>query len=188
MKTEIEDMITENKEYFNDSEPLEGHFKRFEARLDKEFGKQKRPVFKIVWQVAAAVVFALLLVNQGLIYFSPKEKQTMSLASVSPEYGEVEMYYTNAINTNLDQWSKFQKEGSLSPKEKQSFDKELVEFEKTFKSLQEELKANPDDERVINAMIEFYQVKLNIITMIVGKMKEVKEVKQLKNTSHETEI
>ena len=64
-------------------------------------------------------------------------------------------------------------------------DEELKEFDSTFKNLQEELKANPDDERVINAMIEFYQSKLNVITIII---ENIKEVKRIKNEKYETKI
>jgi hypothetical protein len=59
---------------------------------------------------------------------------------------------------------------------------ELAEFEERFKTLQADLAANPNDERVINAMLEYYQAKLEIINMIVNKLQEVK---QQKNKNHE---
>lgn len=62
---------------------------------------------------------------------------------------------------------------------------ELKDFENMYKNLQEDLAANPDDERVINAMLEFYQVKLGVITMIVNKLEEVK---QQKNNHYETSL
>jgi hypothetical protein len=62
---------------------------------------------------------------------------------------------------------------------------ELAEFEERFKNLQADLAANPNDERVINAMLEYYKAKLDIITMIVNKLEEVK---QQKITSHENNI
>ena len=62
---------------------------------------------------------------------------------------------------------------------------ELTEFEERFKNLQSDLAANPNDERVINAMLEYYQAKLEIINMIVNKLQEVK---QQKNKNHESNI
>jgi hypothetical protein len=55
----------------------------------------------------------------------------------------------------------------------------MAEFETRFKNLQIDLKANPNDERVINAMLEYYQAKLDIINMIVSKLEEVKQQKNL---------
>lgn len=181
----IDNIIKENRSFFDDSEPTEGHFDRFEARLNKEFGKKKNNRFRIAWQIAAAVAFTFLAINQAILFFSPKAEQTISLASVSPEYGEMENYYVSAINTGLTNWQILQKEGVLSKEEKDLLDAELTEFETTFKNLQKELQANPDDERVINAMIEFYQSKLNVITLI---LENIKGVKQIKNRNHENQI
>ena len=181
MKSNLEHIIAENREFFNNAEPKKGHFDRFEAKLDKEFGRKKKFNLKIVWQVAAAVAFTFLAINQALLLFTPKEQEKLPLASVSPEYGEIETYYVSAINTSLTNWNTFQKEGILTAEEKLLFAEEMKEFDTTFKNLQEELKANPNDERVINAMIEFYQSKLNVITIIIDNMKKVKQIKKIRN-------
>lgn len=62
---------------------------------------------------------------------------------------------------------------------------ELEDFDRIQAQLQKELEANPEDERVINAMLEYYQAKLSIITLIIEKLKEAK---QQKITHNETEI
>jgi hypothetical protein len=108
----------------------------------------------------------------------------MTLASVSPEYEEVEFYYTSAINGGLDQWENLVEQGLISAEEQQMMDSELREFEEVFKNLQGDLAANPNDERVIHAMLEYYQTKLSLIYMIVEKLEEVK---QKTKTSYETE-
>ena len=61
-------------------------------------------------------------------------------------------------------------------------DDELADFKKRYENLQEDLATNPDDNRVINAMLEYYQVKLSVIDLIVNKLKEVK---QQNNSNHE---
>jgi hypothetical protein len=188
-KDNIEEIILKNLKGLNDFEPKEGHLERFQDKLNAR-QKKKTINFNMVWKVAAAVVFVLLAVNQANIYFSP-EKQNgfvlednpdFTLASVSPEYKEVEFYYTNAINVGLNQWNSMVDDGFISKEEQELLDTEIAEFETRFKNLQTDLKANPNDERVINAMIEYYQSKLDIINMIVGKLQEVK---QQKNKSHE---
>ena len=191
MKTRdnIEEIILNNLKDLNDYEPMDGHFERFQAKLNKQ-NKRKLITFNLIWKVAAAVVFVLLAVNQANIYFSP-EKQNENLAinnseftlsTVSPEYKEVEFYYTNAISVGLNQWNNLKTDGFISETEQDLMNSELTEFEERFKNLQTDLAANPNDERVINAMLEYYQAKLEIINMIVNKLQEVK---QQKNRSHE---
>lgn len=188
-KDYIEEIIQNNLKELNDFEPKDGHFERFQAKLSKQ-QKKKTISLNVVWKVAAAVVFVLLALNQVNIYLSPEKQNGLvsenntefTLSSVSPEYKEVEFYFTNAIDVELNQWNSMVADGFISKEEQALLDIEMAEFETRFKNLQIDLKANPNDERVINAMLEYYQAKLDIINMIVSKLKEVK---QQKNDSHE---
>ncbi|MCD6355059.1 MAG: hypothetical protein J7L95_05875 [Prolixibacteraceae bacterium] len=182
-RDKIEELILQNREEFSRSEPSEGHFARFEAKLNRQH-KTKKVNFRMVWKVAAVVIFVLLAANQAAIYLTPGNgglllnlpgKNKATLASVSPEYKEVEFYYTNAINQGLSQWNNFYREGFVSEKEQKTMNAELNEFEQRYKNIQNDLSANPNDQRVINAMLEYYQTKLNVISMIVNKLKEVKQ-------------
>ncbi|MDB4584280.1 hypothetical protein N9164_14100 [Draconibacterium sp.] len=191
-KDNIEEIIFKNLEQLNENEPMEGHFDRFEAKLNAQNKKKKIP-FSIVWKVAAAVIFVLLATNQAYIYLSPNQqsslldvtkKSDISLASVSNEYKEVEFYYTNAISVGLNKWNTLSDDGFISAEEQETMNEELSEFEDRFKMLQKDLAANPNDERVVNAMLEYYQAKLSVINMIVDKLEEVKQI----NKSHDVEI
>lgn len=184
-KDYIEELIANNLEALNDNEPFEGHFDRFEEKLKAQH-KTRRLTWNMVLKVAAVVVFALLATNQAFIYFSSDSQglllnatknEDITLASVSPEYQEVEFYYTTSINTGLEQWNALTQEGMISEDEEAMMQNELKEFERLYKNLQSDLASNPNDERVINAMLEFYQTKLSLINMIVNKLEEVKQQK-----------
>lgn len=178
---ELERLILNNRHSIQDDEPLEGHFERFEARLQKV----SKPVRKIhlqrILRIAAIVVFALLVVNQARIWVTPEKKETLSLGSISPEYREVEFYYTNSIQTGMAQWEKLRKEGYVSESEQQMMQKEQADFDQMYQQLLVDLRANPNDERVINAMLEYYQSRMNVISLIISKLKEVKQQKTNKN-------
>ncbi|MCY1719064.1 hypothetical protein OU798_01835 [Prolixibacteraceae bacterium Z1-6] len=187
-KDYIDDIILKNIEKLNDNEPMEGHFARFEAKLNAQNRKKKRISFNAAWKVAAAVIFVLLAGNQVYIYFSPNGQgiisqknttSTISLASVSNEYREVEFYYTSSINTGLEQWNKLNEAGLITEDEQAMMNEELTEFDKLYKSLQEDLQANPNDDRVINAMLEYYRAKLSVINIIVDKLEEVQQRKEI---------
>ncbi|MFV0591231.1 MAG: hypothetical protein ACK5M7_07595 [Draconibacterium sp.] len=189
-KDYIEELIFQNLENLNDNEPMEGHFERFDEKLKKQNRKNKFN-WSVVWKIAAAVVFVLLISNQAFLYFSPnqqglilhsREKSEITLASLSPEYKETEFYYKTSIRAGLNQWEELTKEGYVSGDEQNLMNDELSDFETRYKNLQKDLAANPNDERVINAMLEYYQVKLDVINMIVNKLEEVK---QQKNTHYE---
>ncbi|KAF0237050.1 MAG: hypothetical protein FD181_2251 [Prolixibacteraceae bacterium] len=185
----IEELILNNLKDLNDLEPRDGHFDRFQAKLDAKH-KTKRITFNVVWKVAAAVVFVLLAVNQGRIYFAPEKENLaennaeFSLSSVSPEYREVEFYFTNAISHGLTRWNSLKNDGLISENEQKAMNSELADFEDRYKTLQADLARNPNDERVINAMLQYYQAKLEIINMIVSKLQEVKQQKTNSNENN----
>lgn len=192
-KDYIEELIAKNIEALNDNEPMEDHFARFEEKLKAQH-KKRSISWNLVLKVAAVVVFALLVTNQAYIYFSPNSQRMIassnkntdvSLSTVSPEYEEVEFYYTTSINSGLNQWNTLSEEGLISEEEDAMMQSELKEFERLYKNLQSDLAANPNDERVINAMLEFYQTKLSLINMIVNKLEDVK---QQKNNHDETSM
>jgi len=181
MKDELERLILNNQHSFQNEEPLEGHFERFEARLQKASKPIRKFDFQVVLKIAAIVVFALLVVNQARIWLTPEKKETLSLGSISPEYHEVEFYYTNAIQTDIKQLGVFEKEGLITESEQQMILKEQKEFDQMYQKLIEDLKANPDDERVLNAMLEYYQSRMNVLSLVINKLKEVKQHKRLHN-------
>lgn len=185
MNDELEKIIIDNRQSFEE-EPMEGHFERFEARLQKASKPARVIYFKPILNIAAIVVFVLLAVNQARIYFFPQKEEALSLGSISPEYKEVEFYYTNAIEVGMGQWEKLSREGLISPPEQQMMQEEQQEFDQMYQRLQEELQANPDDERVINAMLEYYQARMNLINLIINKLEDVKQQKN--NKSHEIKI
>lgn len=186
MNDELERLILDNRHSLEDNEPMEGHYERFEARLQKASKPSRVIYLRPILRIAAIVVFALLAVNHIRIYFFPEKEEALTLGSLSPEYKEVEFYYTNAIETGMSQWDKLSSEGLISESEQQMMREEQMEFDRMYQKLQEDLKKNPNDERVINAMIEYYRARMNIINLIINKLQEVKQHNN--NNSHEIKI
>jgi hypothetical protein len=176
MRDELEKLIIENRAFIMDEEPDEGHIERFQVKLNQQ--KKHKLIWRNGLKIAAAVVFVLMAVNQARLYLTPEKKTEITLSSISNEYREVEFYYTSAIDGSLTEWERMEKEGLISASDQQIMNNEMKEFEQMYHKLQQELEANPGDERVINAMLEFYQSKLNVVTMVVEKLKEVKEQKR----------
>src|SRR5512133_3610258 len=98
MKT-LEDIISENKDFFEEAEPSTGHLERFNTRLGGRFGKAgiKRSI--VPYLLRAAVVTLLVTLSSLWVYdnyLSPSSKR-MALGDVSPQYREVENYYIHQV-------------------------------------------------------------------------------------------
>ncbi len=172
MKT-IEDIIRNNRNLFEDKEPSEGHLDRFSVKL--EIRCNARTKRSIVPYLLKAAVVTLLVTLSSLWtwdHFIRPGSSRMTLGQVSPQYKEVENYYIHQVNlmegeiTNTDL--------NNNPGQKDMLVKEMKSMDSVYVSLQKELKANPNDERIINAMIEHYQTKLEVMTYIVSQLKTIR--------------
>jgi len=106
----------------------------------------------------------------------------MSLSDVSPQYREVENYYAHQVNLMESELSSIDINGNAS--QKKMLLGELRSMDSVYVQLQKDLKANPSDERIINAMIEHYQTKVEVMSYIVDQLKAIRN-ENLNDTDHE---
>lgn len=185
---DLEKLIRENVDFFNSEEPYEGHFERFSAKLEaRQFVAPRRvnilPHLLKAAAVAILVTLSSLWTWQNVL--SPDAKR-MTLSEVSPEYSQVEQYYVKQVNMMEDEIDGIWINGQ--PEDKEMLKKELEEMDKTYEELQKDLKANPNDERIINAMVEHYQRKVEIMNYILSQLKEIQDrnENQINNENYET--
>jgi hypothetical protein len=175
MKT-IEDIIRQNKGFFEE-EPSDGHLERFSTMLEIRFRKQTPKRSIVPYLLRAAVVTLLVTLSSLYVwdnYLSPKNKR-MSLSEVSPQYREVENYYVHQVKLMEGEIT----ESNLtSPEQKQMLITEMKSMDSVYISLQKELKANPNDQRIISAMIEHYQTKVDVMNYIISQLKAIQSDNQ----------
>jgi hypothetical protein len=75
-----------------------------------------------------------------------------------------------------------------NPGQKEILEKEMKSMDSVYVQLQKELKANPNDERIINAMIEHYQTKLDVMTYIVNQLKTIRNGNQNKSENEKVKL
>ncbi len=183
----IEEILRNNRDFFEDAEPSEGHLERFTRKLEIRFSKPE-PKRSIVPYLLRAAVVTLLVTLSSLYtwdHFIRPEKKGISLGQVSPQYREVENYYLHQVNLM---------EGEISDIELSDADQkkmllsELKSMDSVKVSLQKELKANPNDERIISAMVEHYQTKLEVMTYIVNQLKAISNENQKVNENEKVSL
>lgn len=173
-KDNIEKLISENRDLFQNETMPSGHIKRFESKLNK-----KNKTFFIPlspWLAAAAVILVVLLIP--LLRESKTEESKGVLSQVSDQYTEVEYYFTSSINNSIGQLDALINSGIGSENDRLMVQEEMLELEERHQQLLLDLKVAPDDERVIDAMIEVYRKKLELINAILNELQEVKKRKE----------
>jgi hypothetical protein len=169
----IDDMIRKNKDFFEDQEPSEGHFDRFSVKLEiRCHSKAKRSIVPYLLRAAVVTLLVTLSSLWTWDHFIRPGSSRMTLGQVSPQYKEVENYYIHQVNLMENEIVSTDLKASNDQKE--MLMKEMKSMDSVYVSLQKELKANPNDERIINAMIEHYQTKVEVMTYIVSQLKSIR--------------
>ncbi len=176
----LDKIINDHRAEF-DEEPSEGHLERFDAKLSK-LNKKQVGLHQSLFLKIAAVVIIILISGDLVVHFRKSGLQLQETQVLKSDLGEATFYYTGKINTGIRDLEKMAGEGIGSKKEIVQIKQELSEMDSLFVNLQQEYKANPTDERIINAMIEYYQTKLEIVNTIKT---DLENVKILKNKKHE---
>ncbi|MCK5169963.1 MAG: hypothetical protein KAQ75_08790 [Bacteroidales bacterium] len=184
---DLDNIIQKNRSEFDSFEPSDGHFARFEQKLN-ELNSRKKKSFTIGYMLKAAVV-AILVILSGLWVYDNFESRTnngIALSEISPEYGEVEMYYTHLVNQKYGEINQCE---SLDSTQKGMLMYELGEMDSIYANLKNDLRTNPNDQRVINAMIQHYQLKVEVMNQILQQLQQVQNINKHKSENYEsTEI
>lgn len=170
----LEKYIQQNKDAFDDKTPDSRHKERFQEKV-----KQQAPITKVVpmWKnmVKIASVVAVLVVA-GTIFLvnypfnSPKAaEQGVSLSEVSPEYKEVETYLQSNLDKKIKEFKSM--ECPNGEVEKQEVLHEVSRIDTMYQELQEDLQKNRGNERIINAMINTYQTRIEILEQVMNQVK-----------------
>lgn len=184
----IEEIIRSNKDFFEDAEPSAGHLERFNRKLEKRFQVNAIKRSIVPYLLKAAVVTLLITLSSLWTWdhFIRTGSSRMTLGQVSPQYKEVENYYVHQVN--LMEGEIVNVDLKNNPEQKTMLMKEMKSMDSTYVSLQKELKANPNDERIINAMIEHYQTKLEVMTYIVNQLKSIRNDNQNKTENEKVKL
>lgn len=164
----LEEIIKKKRDEIQNDLPHDGHFERFELRLQK----MHRRTIPVRWLAFATSLAAVLVI--GLLMFIPEPSQSaaFTLSDVSEQYAEVENYYTSSINKQIERIkNKATENGKVNPNIQLLLD-DLEAYDQTYQQLCRDLEATPNDERVINALIVYYQSKLEIMTKILDELNQ----------------
>ena len=178
MKTDkLEKFIIENRNEFDEMIPDP-------AIWDKI---QKREPEKIVmnWTkilVRAAAVVVIFVTSYIFIdYLSNQNNSTMLAEQELMEHGDAKMvqelieadyYYTSQISEKKEEFYCLTANNTGL---RDDINMELVELDKVFKDLKEDLKDNADNEEVVFAMIQNYRIKLEILEDILMQLRSVEK-------------
>ncbi|MCB0641671.1 MAG: hypothetical protein KDC44_08525 [Phaeodactylibacter sp.] len=163
----LEQFIAQNREAFDDGMPGLKVWASVERELDQ--GKPNRTIIVRYLKVAAAAVFLLMAGGVAGSYVFHQQNVPTSLADISPEYAEVESYYNQQVNQKLNQLVAYRHVDVVEA--------DLKQLDQIMQDLWKELQEAPagTEEQIIEAMIDNYKVKLEILERVLEKVQSTNQ-------------
>jgi len=166
MKDRLEDFIRQNRQDFDVYEPDPSLWLRINPGNPVQ--KKDRRLTWLRYAAAAAVLFAA--VSMGIYYIGGSNNSSQKLyGDLYTEIVEAESFYTSLVD---QKYSELQPYISSSPEVKEELDYDLNELDAICNELKEDLRDNVANPEVIEALIQQYRMKVEILEDLLKKLKE----------------
>jgi hypothetical protein len=163
----VDDFFRKNRELFDADDPPEGHLNRFYDKLKASGIPGQARTFTMILKIAAVVVTGLFL--SALLYkgLSLYHSALTEDSCLNTELCEAEDFYSRQAETYYRRIEKMP--FTNDPQTRNEILKELQEMDAQVVGMKEDLKQNPNDERIIHSIINYYQEKIDLMDMIITR-------------------
>jgi hypothetical protein len=175
----LEQFVRENTQSFDSLEPPVMAWDAIEKELPAPKHTAVRKLWPYAWKAAAAI---LIFASAWMLndYTDQNKKTTesefvKSEVQTNPELTELfdaEAYYTTQISNKQAELAKYAQQ---NPEIIEDLKKEFTEMDKSKAELRKDLAESNADEKVIEAIILSYRVKLEILDQMLIEMRKAKE-------------
>lgn len=172
-KDKLEQFVRENAGGFNSLEPPHMAWEAIEKELPVARKSNIRKLWPYAWKVAAAVVIfaSAWMLNDyvdlnGQRQTAGQRKEPVENPALN-ELQDTEAYYTSQINSKQAELAAF---ASEHPEIIADLKREFSEMDKKKAELKDDLEESNADEKVIEAIILSYRVKLEILDQMLSEL------------------
>lgn len=131
------------------------------------------------WRVAASI--AVLLLAGGFFYMNYQYGVTQQpeVVAANPTYAKEVVQYTRLIDLKRDELRQMTED---NPELYEEFATDLQRLEKSYQSLKADLPQNPNQEVLIQAMIQNLQIQINLLN------EQLRVIQRFKQQTHENPV
>lgn len=161
---DFDHFIRDHRDEFDELMPGQHVWNHIEQRIQFVQPQTVKLISMARKYLLKVAVVLLLVMNASLLLRLTKIQQQPGLAGINPELWQVHLYYATQIENKLQQIRLQQLENIGLPP---SVLKELQLQSDAYNQLLQELKANPGNQRIQSALIQYYRLKLALLNKII---------------------
>lgn len=173
---ELKKRIEENRALFDSAEPSDKHFDKFKEMLFQnktvsDNHKLKSLTFRQMLKVAAVTI---LIVLSGLYVSDQFLNRTQKhVGNQNSEFTEAQKYYIQLVDHKMSEIKGLQ--STLHDEQNKMLLNEITEMDELYKKLQEDYHAMPNDPRIVQALLQHYQMKTEVLNRIINNLHNVQQ-------------
>ena len=157
---DLEDFIKENKDKFDVYQLNPNHEKKFLLRLKKLI----KTIVPYLIKVGIAVIIVWVISFLSWRLFLKHDRDRMPLRRVSFECRKTEYGYNIREKALMSE---------LGRTDRKNLKTELRSMDSTYVVLEKELKKNPYNTKIVEAMITYYKKRISIVDSVVIRSKKI---------------
>jgi len=180
-KDSIERLFDRLENQFDLEHPSDDHEASFLEKLQQlevsQIKTKQTPVRKLNW-VKPLLVAARLLLIFGVICTNSSISEDIDLADISPEMEQTQTFFTQTIEREL-----FTIQQEVTPETQEIVDNALIQInnlETQYVSLKNDLAESGQDKRVIYAMIDNFQNRIDLLEQVLEHIEAIKKLNALR--------
>jgi len=176
-KDKLEKFVTDNRDRFDVHEPSPEVWDKVVKRGEEKPKSRKITLRTVLWRAAAVVViFIASYFVHDIINRQPSEMiaedEYQDQEILIPEVIEAEAYYSGLINEKLDEVRKF---ADIYPDLEDEVKYDLSVLDSIYFDLKKDLRDNIANEEIVEAMIQNYRMKLEILEELLDELTKSEE-------------
>lgn len=173
----LKKFISDNRVCFDNREHSENLWERIEHDLDKK----KEPKRGFRWAIAASVAMLIGLGYMAGRYAAPVA-DNKEVISLSPTYGTQMVQFSSLVEDKLSEVETF---NLKNPKLVSQFEADLKELQVDFEVLKNTLPNNPNQELILDEMVNNLRWQMKLLDQQLELLKKVKESDEMVNSKQQ---
>ncbi len=176
----IEDKIKQNREAFNSSEPSPDHLEKFGAKLDDLHSGERENWFERFGLALRIAAISLIFITIGTLYYSGSFRFIRDMisnqivaAELPLEVQEVMQYYNLITDKKVAQIDELAVSEDEATRIRQMALLEIKNLEEEQSNLEKEYANQPNNERIMNALLLNQQKKSALMDKILITLNKV---------------
>jgi hypothetical protein len=169
----LEEKIRKNRDLFDGADPTEGHFDRFQSRLDSlhEVRTLQSSRFSGKFFRIAAVIVVLLGLSVTYYIIDPSSRTNQLAANTLPqEIQEARMYYDKLANEKLLKINECASSTSEASYIQKVAVNQMTQLDSNSVKLEQQLQDDQGNTRLINALLRNYKTKSDLLDDILNRL------------------